>query len=697
MLRGQSVIHLDFETRSEVDIKDAGAWRYAEHPSTSIICLAVARDDNEPKLYREHEIPAFIKAAKKYEDDVWVAHNAQFEMAIIENLLVPLGFKKPDPKQWRCTAASAAYNGLPRSLAEVGKALNLSEVKDAAGTRLLKQISVPRKDGSFLRYEDDPQVYEDTYAYNLQDVRTEQAVERAIGLLPPYEQRVWELDYEINRRGFRIDRVLAGEMLRLSHEYKELNEPFVAQLTDGEVQTSGQVQALLDWLWWAWVPLDNLQKSTIESALLAFEHNFPGADPRAKELLQARLNLASAAVTKYKAALRQVSDDDRVRGCFLYHGANTGRWSGKGLQPQNLKRPVIDIAEAVDFVLGEKPDITEFQQRYPQPLKAVASCTRGVITASLGKKLIGADFSAIEARVLAWLVSEDSALAVFENGQDPYCVNAETIFGYPANKKDNPDERQTGKVAELSLGYQGGIAAFVGMAKNYDLDLAVMSDIILKRGGTPDERERAERAYEMYAKRSKRPLPPKQGIACDLIKQRWRAARPKTVEFWHAVQEAAECAARSPGTTVPCARVSFRRDGSYLKCRLPSGRDITYFRPTFRDVVTPWEEEKQLLVYDSGGRKDGAIEWKGLYGGLLTENIVQAIARDLLVEAVLRLEDRGYSFVLHVHDEAVAEIDERGDWGDAAEDFKTHMSTPPLWARGLPLAAEPWIGDRYQK
>lgn len=693
------MIHLDFETRSEVDIRSAGVWRYAEHPSTEIVCLAVARDDRPPVLYREHEIETFVTHARKYENEMWAAHNAEFEMAIITHKLVPLGFKKPDPTQWVCTAAMAAYQGLPRSLGEAAKALNLPDQKDSAGTYLLNKICKPKPGGGFRKYDDCPEDFDALYEYCLQDVRTEQAIGRALPSLPTFEKGIWDLHYRINERGFDVDLVAAAEFLRLVEEFKDINSPLIKQYTDGEVKGIAQVAALLDWLFWQWVPLPDLQKATVENALGDFEGRFPHGSEAAKKVLQLRQTLSSAAVKKYNAIFRQVSEDDRIRGCFLYYGAGTGRWSGKGLQPQNLKRPTIDIETATTYVVEQKPSIEEFMERYPEPLDAIASCIRATIVAPPGKKFVGGDESAIEARGTAYIAQETTALDVFRRGDDPYLINAETIFGYPVNKKEHPEERQTGKVAELALGYQGGIAAFVKFARGYKLNLERMSQLILAQGGTDDERDRAERAYSQYLARADYPVPKHQALACDLVKQRWRAAHPRTVQFWADVEEAARGAVANPGVSYPCGKgIVFRRDEQWLRCQLPSGRYINYFRPVFRDAVTPWGDAASLLAYDTGERKQGKIVWKGLYGGLLTENIVQAVARDILAEGLLRLVRRPeYEIVLHVHDEGLAKIPESLPDEEAMAYLKRCMETPPKWAPDIPLSVEPWIGTRYRK
>lgn len=309
----------------------------------------------------------------------------------------------------------------------------------------------------------------------------------------------------------------------------------------------------------------------------------------------------------------------------------------------------------------------------------------------MSNRIMAADFSAIEARVVAWLAGEQRILDAFHRNEDVYCVAASAIYGRPITKKDNPDERFIGKVATLALGYQGGVGAFATMAKGYGLDLEPAYEPVMA-SASEHNIEKAERAYQERGKGSG--ITAKRWIAAELIKLAWREGNPAIVQLWYDLENAALAAVQEPGTQQPVGRLAYKVAGSFLWCKLPSGRLMCYPYPRLAEVETPWGATKLTVVYKSVNGVTKKWEEKKGYGGLFAENVTQAIARDLMAEAMLRVDAAGYPVVLTVHDEAVCEVP-KGRGG--LDTFTDLMSQVPDWADGLPLAAEAWEGPRYRK
>ena len=377
-----------------------------------------------------------------------------------------------------------------------------------------------------------------------------------------------------------------------------------------------------------------------------------------RRVLELRLGGAQAAVKKIDALLARAGDDDRVRGAFKYHGAATGRWSGEGLQPQNLKRPAVEDIDAAIAAVATG-DYAHVKKIYERPLSVVGDCSRSMITAAPGCKLIGGDFSSIESRVLSWVADESWKLdsyARFDATQDPrdepYCITACKIFHVPDGTftKELP-ERAVGKTADLAMGYQGGLKAF----RKFEPDKFTDEEV-------------------------------------ETFKKEWRAAHPKIKRFWHNVDRAAYDAVHARGRVVQCGRVAFKCTGAFLWLKLPSGRKIAY--PFPRIVIEDLKHQAVVFADNAAGQFKDCRHGNGAYGGLWTENVVSGIARDLLAEAMQRIEGAGYSVTLHVHDEIVAEV----PIGFGSTDqFTQLMTSVPSWASGLPIAAGAWSGARYRK
>jgi DNA polymerase len=399
--------------------------------------------------------------------------------------------------------------------------------------------------------------------------------------------------------------------------------------------------------------VDSLDKDAITELLL--REDLPVAVRRVLELRQAG---AQAAAKKITSLLARCSDDGRIRGAFRYHGASTGRWSGNGVQPQNLKHPAVeDIDAAITAV--STGDYAHVRSLYPQPLAVIGDLGRSLVCAASGRRLIGADLSSIESRVLAWIADEDWKLdsyrrfdATHDPRDEPYCITACKIFGVPDGTfNDTSPERKIGKVCDLAFGYQGGLNAW--------------------RKFEPDRFTDAE---------------------VEQFKLDWRAAHPNIKKFWYAIDRTTWEAVRNREQIIRCGRLLLKCTGAYLFIKLPSGRKLAYPYP--RIEIEDLQHEVVVFKDASAGQWRDCRGGNGAYGGLWTENIVSGIARDLLAGAMLRLERAGYRIVLHVHDECIAEVPE--GFG-TIEEVTRLMIASPAWALGLPIAAKAWTGQRFSK
>jgi DNA polymerase bacteriophage-type len=427
----------------------------------------------------------------------------------------------------------------------------------------------------------------------------------------------------------------------------------LADITSGTVTGVNQIARIQNWLREQGYPLESLDKKVIEKQLL--DPNLPTLVQRVLEL---RAGGAQAAVKKLDALLARAGDDDRIRDEFRYHGAGTGRFSGQGVQVQNLKRPTIEnLDDAIAAI--STGNYEHVRKLYRKPLAAIGDCARSMIIAPSGYRLIGGDFSSIESRVLAWVAGETWKLdsyrrydATRDPRDEPYCETACRIFRVPSGSytKSSP-ERSVGKVCDLAFGYMGGLNAW--------------------RKFEPDRFT---------------------NIEVEKFKAEWRATHPNIVKFWYAVDRAAWAAVRDRGRVVTCGPVAFRSNGAFLQLKLPSGRKISYPQPRIRAK----DERHQYVIFSDNA--DGQFKdcrfGAGAYGGLWVENIVSGIARDLLVEAMFRVEAAGYRIVLTVHDEIMCEVPE--NFGSEQE-FIRLMTRKPAWALDLPIAAEAWSGPRYRK
>jgi DNA polymerase bacteriophage-type len=653
------VLHRDYETRSRAILKTVGTYKYAADLSTEVLCCAYAVDDEPVQLWTPGDpVPAaFIEAAT---NPAWVvaAHNDAFETAIEQYILAPrYGWPVIPIERHRCTMAAALAAGLPARLGAVADALDLANRKDRAGERLMHQVSKPRRarkgeDLNQVHWFDDDDRLRRLYEYCRQDI----AVEREFfGRLPPLssaEQAIWELGIKINARGFYVDRAFAEAARKIGEAAALEIDQEIAELTAEKITGFNQIAKLQAWLLKRGCPVKSLNRKTIEKKLLD-----PELVPVVRRVLDLRLGGAQAAVKKIDALLARAGDDDRVRGAFKYHGAATGRWAGEGVQPHNLKRPLVEDLDAAIAAVATG-DYQHVRNLYPRPLSVVGDCSRAMICAAPGHVLIGADFSSIESRILAWIAGEEWKLeayrrfdATHDPRDEPYCETACRIFRVSSGSytKDSP-ERNVGKTCDLAFGYMGGINAW--------------------RKFEPDQFTDEE---------------------VKVFNTEWRTAHPAIRRLWYNVDRTALTAVRERGRVIRCGPILFKNAGAFLLLKLPSGRKLSYPQP--RAVG---DEQRQHVVFtdNAAGQFKDCRNGNGAYGGLWTENVVSGIARDLLADAMVRIEAAGYPIVLHIHDEIVAEVPE----GFGSTDEFTHLMTrKPAWALDLPIAAKAWAGSRYTK
>lgn len=635
-----TAISIDFETYSECDIKTAGGYNYAAHPTTEVICMAWAIDDEAPQLWLPDDpFPEGLSDAILDGGEVW-AWNAAFERAVWEHWGTRNGMPYIFPKQWNDTAALAATLALPRALGKCAEVLELSDQKDTRGRFLIQRLCKPYRG----ERRTDQHLLDELYAYCKQDVVTERAIKNYILKYKPmgeHERAVWLLDQEINWRGVGIDVPNVENALDLIIATAERLNASVVDLTNGALSGVGSRAQVMSWCRDQGYRLGGYDKNAILTALAD-----PALPANVRDVLKVRQTLGKASTSKYLAMQNLAGADHRARGVFSYHGAQTGRWAGRGFQPQNLPRPAFKDADTCVQLFDQRdPELLEML--YGDPMVALSSTLRSMIVPAQGNRLLVVDFNAIEARVLAWLAGEQAPLDVFASGQCIYCHAATSIYGRTITKADQA-ERQIGKVAVLALGYQGGVGAFQTMAAAYRVEIE-------------DE-------------------------LADEIKVKWRKANKNIVRFWYALEEAANNAVKHRGHAFDAGPITFKCHGDFLFAKLPSGRRLAYYQPRLgNNGLEFWGTDSRL-----GGR------WAKLdtYGGKLAENITQAVARDLLADAMLRVEAAGYPVVMHVHDEIVSEVPK--DFGSLAE-FEQLICQMPDWATGLPMAVEGFECERYRK
>lgn len=634
-------LYIDIETYSSVDLRKNSVYKYTQAHDFQILFAWYALGDGPIELALGHQAIANIPGLWQA-DTIKVAHNAAFERICFSALVAHEPGEYLSPEEWLDTMALAAEAGYPQKLAYLAKALG-GELKDEAGTRLINLFCKPNRKGQRTLPEDKPEEWAQFLEYGRQDVATLRDVHQHLPHWPTdMERRVYVVDQHINDTGIPVDVEMATHAVAAADDNKMLDELGVMAITG--VDNPGSNPQMLAWLQGQGVQVSNLQAATVQALLDQPEHDpkafltgesdvspAQGISPTVRRVLELRQELALVAAKKYTAALERVSDDHRLRGSFAFFGAHTGRWAGRGVQLQNLP----------SATLGGKDDTPD------QVEDAIAA---GVLDLKLGlgasshtlKALVRAmftgpftvvDYAAIEARVVAWLAGEQWALDAFADGRDIYVETAERMGGLT---------RKEGKVAVLALGYNGGVNSLRAMG-------AEGSDAKLQA----------------------------------LVTQ-WRNANRNIVDLWAEMNEAFQ-----QGDTSVGAHMYVTKDGADRYLQLPSGRAVGYHGLTRRFKDTAFGRRQVVSFLDPktpGARVD-------TYGGRLVENVTQAVARDVLAEALVRLHDAGHEVVGHVHDEILV----RGASPTSVDEVSAIMTESPAWAAGLPIAAEGFTCARYRK
>jgi DNA polymerase len=670
--------HWDIESRSAAHLGKGklgvGARAYALHPTTEVLCVSFARGNGPIETWIPGQpLSEMVLAAAADLNCFWVAHNAAFERAMLEHILSPLhGWPMVPVDRHLCTMSLSLAHAYPGSLESVAKVLGLVNRKDVARERIVRVMWKPRKpqrgeDPNGVYWVDTPELRDALYIYNKQDVATERELHQHPKLtpLPASEQAAWVLDAEINDHGVYIDETLAEPASRFAaRALADLNVR-IARETDGAVDAATKDKKLKEWLPTQGVEVpQKLSKGKLRPSLDAGDiEKLLASDlpPSVRAALEIRLLAAQSAASKIGRMLHSRCADGRVRNLYKFNGATTGRWSGEGLQPQNLKRPDLlktdeAIAAAIDLVKAE--DYEGIGECYGDVLGAIGDLSRSMLIPALRHRFIIGDLSMIEARVLAWLAGDADKLERFRQydlglGRDIYCVTAEQVLGLSGLHAKSP-ERQLGKQFELGLGFKMGPDKLL---------------FVIRKARIPDTEWISLENTTRWV-------------------QTWRAKNPRIVVYWEHLNAAALAAVRNPGVVFPCRSVSFRVDNDVLLLRLPSGRDLSYPAPRLERGRFG---DAQLVFNDmEAGRRRG----RGMHAGKWAENVTQAVARDLLVEGMKRLRAAGYQLVMHTHDEVCAEMP---IGQGSVEEFKRMLIAPPDWAQGMPIAAKVFEFDRFKK
>lgn len=633
------VLHLDIETYSSAPLPKCGVYRYCDAPDFEILLLSYAFDD-APVVTVDmacgETLPDAFLHALEDANVLKIAHNAAFERVCFSK---HLGHWL-DPAQWRCTMVMAWYQTLPGKLADVAVALNVTEKKMEEGKDLIRYFSMPCKatktNGGRTRNlpRHAPEKWATYKAYNAQDVETERAVYKALlhHSLPEHEWALYALDQRINDRGVRVDRLLVKSAMAVDQAFSEQAFQRAQELTG--LENPGSVSQLKAWLADMDMPMESLSKRIVQEKAA-------GAEGIVKELLELRLELSKTSVKKYESMARCICKDGRVHGLLQFGGAaRTFRWAGRLVQAQNLPQNHLpDLNLARDIV--RSGDEEQLELLFGSVPNTLSELIRTAFIPRDGCRFIVADFSAIEARVLAWLAGEEWVLEEFRGKGKIYEATASRMFHIPQETivKGHPnyEYRQKGKQATLSCGYGGGVGALKAMGAKM-----------------PEE--------EMQP-----------------LVDAWRAANPNIVRFWNALGNAASEVIEKHNS-VRVGKVMVCRKEGHMLIRLPGGRDLCYLSPRF--VTNRFGSRGIGYLAASAG---GKMELQETFGGKIAENCTQAIARDLLAHAMLNLEAAGYPIVFHVHDEAVMEVP---IGQGSVEEACRVMAIPPDWARDLPLRAD---------
>ena len=643
-------LSIDIETYSSVDLTKSGVYAYADAPDFKILLFAYAFDDEDVQIVDlacGEKLSQRVQGALTDENIIKTAYNANFERTCIRKYF---GFNLPI-EQWRCSAVAAAELGLPQTLAGVAKVLGLEEQKDTRGKALIKYFCMPCKPtlingGRTVNLpEHDIEKWAIFKEYCKQDVEVERAIKRKISKFPmaESEQKLWEYDQRINDRGVRVDL----EFVKNAIKY---NEIFKSDCLDKAIRLTGlenpnSVPQLKKWiLEQTGIEVKSLNKEQLKEFLSETDNE------QVKEMLKLRSLMSKTSVSKYEAMTRSICKDGRLRGLLQFYGANrTGRWAGRIVQVHNLPQNHLNDLELANRLVKDG-DYELFEMVFGNVPQVLSELIRTSFIASDNRRFIVSDFSAIEARVIAYLADEKWRQEVFKNNGDIYCASASQMFKVPVEKHGvNGHLRQKGKIAELALGYNGGAPALVSMGA-------------LKIGLSEEE------------------LP---GLV-----NAWRKSNTAITRLWKTVEKAAFAAIDNKPSVIAHG-ISFFKKSGILFIGLPSGRKIAYVKPQIGEN----KFGNPAITYE-GIQNKGTWGRLETYGGKLVENIVQAFARDCLAESIIRLEDKGFELNFHVHDEVILDVE---NGRSSASEVAEIMSQPIEWAPGLVLNAEAYETNFYKK
>lgn len=629
------LVNLDFETRSAVDLKDKGLDTYARDISTEVICMAYSIDGGEVKLYTpQFALPQFLFNP----DTKFQAWNAAFEYNILKHVLqVPVKIE-----QFIDTMAIAAANNLPQSLDDCSQFLDSEYQKDPVGKRLIQKLSKPKKDGTF---NEDPELLDQMYEYCKQDVRTEMAIAKQLRALSANEQAVWVLTQKINESGVPVDPQELQNALFTCETNKTAINREISSLTGG--YTANQPAKLIEWLGGRGIVVEDLTAETVTKLLQR-----SNITDEVRRVLELRQQGSMTSVAKYEKML-EVQVGGRIRNTLVYHGASTGRFASRGgLNLQNIARPSLSddqIEEAIGRVLvrGEGGTMEE-----------LSSLVRSAIKAPDGHTFVDVDFSSIENRVASWIAGQNDKVELFRQGLDEYKTFASTALYNVPYDEVTKDMRQISKSAVLGCMFGQGAKGLVEYADGMGVKLSL------------GESEKAVKAY--------------------------RNAYAKVKNAWYDFEAQAIMAIKNPGEAFKSGKVAFKVAKGALWMQLPSGRLICWQAPDVEDQLTPWGARKLGVVVRNQNTFTRKWGRNKLIGSSIFQSAVQGTARDMLTEAMLRLDEMGYNVINSIHDEILLIVPEQ-DGAPALERVVETMTKPPQWASEFPLAAEGWVGQRYRK
>jgi len=648
---------IDFETRSELDLKKVGIWRYVEHRSTQILCFAVRLRggvrDRSGLFYDPERLPDWLVDALADPAVTIHAHNAAVERLIMKKICSKRhGWPKVAASRYRCSAARIARMAIPRSLEKGGKALGVDIQKDKEGHRLMLRLCkplAPRK-GETVKgfvFDNDPAKLQRVGEYCMTDVDSEEAVIDATFPMPEGEEELYQMTERINDRGVQVDTDLVKRLIWQANECVEGLNARIDKLTGGRVRALTEVAKIKQWIEdETGVVLKTMRKEDMEDLIAPEGVSLP---KHVKDVLKIRQEGAKSSVAKLLAILNRVADDGRIRHAFVFNGASTGRYTSMGVQLQNLVR---DTHKDFDEAIKRLEEFT---------LTEISKTIRGCFIAKHGCVFVDADYNAIEARGVGWLAGAKKLVRIYEMGGDPYCEMGTVIYSRKITKADE-SERFVGKQTILGCGYGMGAAKFFAQCVKFGKEVPM--DV-------------AEKAIDAY-----------------------RTEFEEIPQLWRDMEQAAIAAVRNPGRTteIPNGKIQFRVLNGYLQMRLPSGHRL-FYKDAKVKKVDKWGNGREQWELSYMAEHPINKQWvrESTWGGKLTENAVQAICRDLLFRAMYILEyEYGIPIVLSVHDQIVAEVPESdGPW--ALKVVKKVMESLPPWAKGFPVMAEPKITTRFGK